>query len=447
VRSGLGWRPQFINCRACASVTAKVTEAGTRTPVANAHVTALVFNHPYVGTTGGNGLASLVDAQNRSCVPAGNVPVVASADRHETSTVVAIVPDNGSLEVDIELECTQVSGKVVDQNGTGVSGVIVFLRDPSVNPPVIINDAQGLPYQVTTGQDGTFAFFCVPHRLVQVWTPDAPTDMQHVFTVPPQGVANVTIMAQVTCGNLIGTVKDDSTVLPIAGARVTLSNGFQTTTDANGAFAFACVRPAGQYQVIGSAAGYLGGFTFGIVPTTGSSLPVDLRLFPLVAVQIRIKLEWSVPTLDLDSHLSGPDLATGSRFHVFWGTIGNPPVSYASLDTDTGWIGSTQFGPETVTITPIMLIGFAPGNYRYWVHKMPREDQPPPMFAGSNAIVTVSSVDHQANVSQLGQFAVQNATGPEDNLWHVVDLTIDSHGNVTLAPVQNFHAGDTSTVL
>ena len=55
--------------------------------------------------------------------------------------------------------------------------------------------------------------------------------------------------------------------------------------------------------------------------------------------------------------------------------------------------------------------------------------------------------DALGNLSQIGRFDVVNATGPEDDLWHVVDLTIDANGNVVPLVVQTFQPGDQNAVL
>ena len=112
VRSGLGWRPDasVIKCQSCAVVTAQVTRAAlpavcqgrglqTGNAISGATVVALMPNYPFSGTTGIDGRASLVafiDGANRNCIPAGNVNLMASANRHQTKTVNVAVPDTGT---------------------------------------------------------------------------------------------------------------------------------------------------------------------------------------------------------------------------------------------------------------------------------------------------------------------------------------------------------------
>jgi hypothetical protein len=453
-RSGLGWRPSVIKCQSCAVVTAKVTRAGTGNAIGGATVVAQVQNHSFSGTTGTDGRATLVafvDGANRNCIPDGNVNLVASANRHQTKTVPVTVPDTGSIEVPIQLDCTQVRGKVVDTSGNALPGVTVYLRDQS-NPPKIILDENGNPYKTTTAADGSFVFNCVPHEYVQVWTTAAPTQTQHTNVVPPEGWTNVTIVVQTTCGNLVGKVTDADTGQAIAGATVTESGGRQTTTDANGCFTFTCVKPAGSTEVIASAPGYSEDFVTATVPATGNfdcqnlpPNPVNIKLSRIAVMAFQIRLDWGTQPSDLDSHLSGPNPA-GGRFHLFYANRGQPPVPFVELDLDD----TTALGPETITIrrSPATAAGvFVAGDYHYWVHNYSAKYDPAATFVGSGAAVSVSAVDAQGNLSQIGRYEVVNATGTEDDLWHVVDLTIDANGNVALNVVQTFQPGDQNTVL
>lgn len=439
VRSRLGWRPPSpIKCQVCAEVTAIVTRAPAgNPPIPGATIVAQVPNNPFQGITGANGRTTLVDTANRRCIPEGSVLVQASANRHQTKTVNVAVPDAGAIEVRIQLDCTQVKGKVVDSAGSAVPGVAVYLRDANRN---ILLDENGNPFRTTTAADGSFVFNCVPHGFVQVWTTADPSQVQNTRVIGPEGWTNVTIVIQApTCGNLIGRVTDADTGQPIAGATVTESGGAQTTTNANGEFRFECVRPAGNNTVFARAPGYTEEFEVGVVPATGNSNPVNIKLHRISILELQIRLDWGLQPSDLDSHLSGPDPA-GGRFHCFFVT--RAPVPFVELDVDD----ITALGPETISIrrTPPNAAGvFVAGDYHYWVHNFTTTT-----FAGSNASVTVSAVDAQGNLSQIARFDVVNAAGdPADDLWHVVNLTIDANGNLVRNDVQTFQAGNSGTVL
>jgi uncharacterized protein YfaP (DUF2135 family) len=436
VRAGLGWRPANVVCQSCAQVTVKVTDAASGRPLPSATAVAQLpgASHPYQGTTGATGRVVLADSAGRTCVPAGQVAITVTHNRHQTTTVPATVPGSGAIEVDVALACTQVSGKVVDSAGSAVPGKPVFLRDASGQP---LLDENGNPYATTTAADGSFVFNCVTQGFVQVWTTADPSQMQHTKVIGPEGWTTVTIVVQVqTCGDLVGQVIDADTGQPIPGATVTEGGGRQVTTDANGNFRFQCVRPAGSNTVVAEAPGYGFGFKTGTVPTSGSSAPVVIPLHKVVADRILIRLDWGMSPSDLDSHLSGPD-GTGGRFHCYW--VDKTPTGFVSLDVDD----VTSFGPETITISRDAAGAFVAGDYHYWVH-----DYTTTTFAGSNASVTVSVVDAQGNVNQLASFLVAGAAGDQaDDIWHVVDLAVDASGNATLTVVQALSQGNSATVL
>jgi uncharacterized protein YfaP (DUF2135 family) len=436
VRTGLGWRPATIVCQSCAQVTVKVTDGASGQVLAGATAVAQIqnANHPYQGTTSATGRVVLADSAGRTCVPAGQITITVTHNRHQTRTVTATVPGSGAIEVDVALACTQVSGKVVDSAGSAIPGKPVFLRDASGH---VILDENGNPYATTTAADGSFAFNCVQQGFVQVWTTADPSQMQHTKVIGPEGWTTVTIVVQVqTCGDLVGQVIDADTGQPIAGATVTEAGGRQTTTDANGNFRFQCLRPAGSNSVVAEAPGYGFGLKTGSVPTSGTSAPVVIPLHKVVVDRILIRLDWGMSPSDLDSHLSGPDGA-GARFHCFF--VDKTPTGFVTLDVDD----VTSFGPETITISQDTPGSFEPGDYHYWVH-----DYTTTTFAGSNASVTVSVVDAQGSVNQLATYLVANASGDQaDDIWHVVDLAIDASGNATLTVVQTLSQGTSATVL
>ena len=132
VREGLGWRPPQGVCRACAAVTAQVSRRIDGRGIAGARVMALAPAEPFAGTTqppdGSVALSAFIDGAQRTCVPAGKIRLQATADRYQVSTVVAQVPDHGQIIVAIPMDCTLVSGRVIDQVNSPLPGVWVFLR-------------------------------------------------------------------------------------------------------------------------------------------------------------------------------------------------------------------------------------------------------------------------------------------------------------------------------
>jgi uncharacterized protein YfaP (DUF2135 family) len=175
------------------------------------------------------------------------------------------------------------------------------------------------------------------------------------------------------------------------------------------------------------------------VPTSGDSQQVVISLnCSAVAVdKIVAILQWAAQPTDLDAHLSGPD-GQGGRFHLFFANRTQPPVPYASLDTDN----TTSFGPETLTISK-SAGAFVAGDYHVWVHNYIGST-----FTGSSAVVTVLRLDPQGAPTQITRQEVQFATGDQaDDLWHVVDLNVGAGGSVADTVVQTLLPGNSSTVL
>jgi uncharacterized protein YfaP (DUF2135 family) len=93
-------------------------------------------------------------------------------------------------------------------------------------------------------------------------------------------------------------------------------------------------------------------------------------------------LTWGQTPRDLDSHITGPNLA-GGRFHVYYGNRNYyyDNMLYCNLDVDD----VTSYGPETVTI-----YHQTEGMYRYSVHDYTnRHSTTSYILSNSGAIVRV----------------------------------------------------------
>lgn len=431
---------EFVDIRCgmgvCGKVDGTVTRAAGGQAIQGAHVEALNVpgNRSYGAITDNNGTYTLTNPVEGTCIPAGNIKVRASANRFKTKTIDPVVVPGGGVNVPIQLDCTPVKVLVVDSANLGIAGKGVWLLDASGAPLLGLN---GQPYDVNTGLDGSVTFNCVPHGIVIVET-DADSNQHPRVDVPPDG-ATETIVVQTTCGNLIGKVVTDlvtRTGIPNATVRI-LGTSYQTTTDANGDFQFNCVRPAGSYNVRASATACGSNTVPANVPTLGNSqqVVIPLNCNAVVVDKIVVILQWAAQPSDLDAHLSGPD-GQGGRFHLFFVNRTQPPVPYASLDTDV----TTSLGPETLTISK-SAGAFVAGDYHVWVHNYIRST-----FAGSSAVITVLRIDPQGVPTQLTRQEVQFATGdPADDLWHVVNLNVGANGSVTVTVVQTFIGVDPTT--
>jgi hypothetical protein len=443
VLAGTGWRPAaVVPCRSCADVVGSVINQTSKAAIAGAFVEALdvLESHPFTGTTGSNGRFALADAEGRKCIPTGAVRFRASSNRHQPKIHGPLtLPTNGFVDITIELECTNVSGVVVDQADRPLAGVAIALVDIMSHAPILAPDGQ--PYVTTTAMDESFVFRCVPHGVVSAWLMSEPGRF-HPIPVPPQG-ANVKIVTQTVCGNLIGTVKNAVTLAPIPTATVAIIGQTRTTqTNANGEFRLDCVRPAGTHQLLAAAVGFTLGGGFGTAPMSGDSAAVDIRLQPLAVASIAIRLDWGALPGDLDLRFTGPD-NMGARFQVVWGVP--MPVSYARLDQDV----TMGFGPETITLSPLVVGTFVAGIYRVWVLNVTalQVGGGASTFDMSNAVVTVFTIG-AAGMNQIGRFEVASAAGMQNlSLWHPCDLDVTANGTVTVLPIQLMVPGGPGVII
>jgi subtilisin-like proprotein convertase family protein len=83
-------------------------------------------------------------------------------------------------------------------------------------------------------------------------------------------------------GTITGTVTDSVTSNPIAGASVTATGGFFTTTNALGVYTLSV--PAGTYDVTASKTGYAPETTTGVVVVSGAPTTANFSLVPVVLV-------------------------------------------------------------------------------------------------------------------------------------------------------------------
>lgn len=416
LRSGLG---------ECGKVEGTVTRAVGGVVIEGALVEAMNVpgNRTFSATTGSNGTYTLTSPVEGACIPSGTIKVRASANRFMTKMIDPVVVLGGrSVNVPIQLVCTEVKVKVVDSANLTIPGVTVMLLDTSGN---LLSDLNGLPYIANTGLDGSVTFSCVPHGFAKVQTTADPTQ-QPQFEVPPDG-AIVTIVVQSTCGNLIGKVVTDlisQTGIPNATVTV-VGTSLQTTTDANGDFRFACIKPAGQKTVLATApaCGFNTG-TANVRRSGDSQVVIPLNCSGVVVDRIVVILQWAAQPSDLDIHLSGPD-GQGERFHLFYNN--RAPVPYVSISVDD----INSFGPETLTISK-SAGAFVAGDYHVWVHNFVRST-----FVDSNAVITVLRMDPLGVPTQLTRQEVQFATGdPADDAWHVVNLDVGVGGSVAVTVVQ-----------
>ncbi|MFC2134124.1 carboxypeptidase regulatory-like domain-containing protein [Bacteroidota bacterium] len=213
---------------------------------------------------------------------------------------------------------------------------------------------------------------------------------------------------------------------PIAGARVTAdgvdySGQSYRTTSSDGTFNIG-VRINSTVTVKASKNGVTSSPMTVITPS-GAGGTTDIGDIVLAPPQIIITLTWGSSPSDLDSHLLIPDYNGNTGGHVYFSFKGSATsYPYANLDTDD----TSSYGPEVTTIFRKL-----PGTYTFFVHNWSGEASGP--LVSSQAKVQVIAGGNLYN------FNVPTSGNPESlNSWHVIDLSIDSNGNIGVNLVNEF---------
>ena len=342
VNTTLGLRPtdSSILCQVCGPVRGIVKDAVTGAAIPGATVEALgvLDNHAFSATTNANGSFILTDSEGRTCVPPGNVTLRATADRHEPKTTPPI-PDpsvGAGANVPISLDCTKVKGRVIDKN---------VPPNPQIFVQVTIEFQDGTTETTTTRTpDGTFTFDCVRHGSANIWTTTLPSQS---ITVLPQGIS-VELVVDTGCVEIIGTVTDSVTDLPICDALVLyFGSNNSDRTDVQGRYRIPCASPGGSKSLLVHKDPWYDTRLVLVAnpfPTTGSVMK-DITLEP---TSIPYLFNTGVdacgkPLADGtigDPHYtltSVPSGTTGIRVRTSAGGYPVPP--YEADNTDSTWIG------------------------------------------------------------------------------------------------------------
>lgn len=157
---------------------------------------------------------------------------------------------------------------------------------------------------------------------------------------------------------------------------------------------------------------------------------------------IRIVLTWGETPSDLDSHLVGPGINGGERFHTAFyqrtyyadGTYDSNSSKYvADLDYDD----TTSYGPEVTTIHMLR-----PGEYYFFVHDYSNgSSETSTEMAHSAATVKVYKGSSGTPISTFNVEPSSSGT-----YWNVFKLTIGSGGtieDITIDPINTYGAVET----
>lgn len=322
-------------------------------------------------------------------------------------------------------DCADVRGRVTDTTGQPVRGASVDARGVLENHPFSSHTTDDGSFYLMDPTDPEGERSCIPAGsiTVEAWHRRYQRGSLPV-TVPVEGTIDVDLVLRPT--EVVGQVVDDRGV-PVPGTSVSVTDAQGTqhtpTTAADGTFVASRVAhgPATAW-----APGMADPVSF-TVPPEGTHLPLTA---PRVT-SIQLKLTWGGTPRDLDTHMTGPD-NTGGRFHLFFKD--KKPLPFTDLDIDARAEGG---GTETVTLRRTAEEVFVAGDYRYWIHNFSRTS-----FAGSDATVELL-VNHRS----VHRYVVAQATGNvKDDLWRVVDLSIDANGTLQRLDHQALHPGDEHTL-
>ncbi|MFI7494373.1 carboxypeptidase regulatory-like domain-containing protein [Kocuria sp. M4R2S49] len=317
-------------------------------------------------------------------------------------------------------DCATVTGTIRDATGQPLYGAHVQASG------VLENHL----FDAVTAADGTYTLrdavgrTCVPSGNITVQASAARHQIRNVpVPVPVEGgvVADLLLPWTEVAGNVV-----DDLARPVPGAEVVI-------TGSDGTQNRVTTAPEGTFTVPRIAHGAGAAWTLGMVSPMDISVPpegIHIVLKTPRVTTIELILDWGVQPYDLDAHMSGPDNA-GGRFHVHWQNM--KPVTHAELDTDI----FNKVGKERVTIRRTAEETFAVGEYRYWIYNFSRSS-----FTDSNAVVIV-----RVNEVQVRRYVVAEATGnPDEDIWRVVDVTVDATGNLQMLDRQTVEAGDENTI-
>ena len=322
-----------------------------------------------------------------------------------------------------------IKGAILDNESDTLSGVSVTFVKSETTVGTVTSDADGEFYQSSLSS-GDYTLTYTKSSYIN--TTMSATLANNYETLR---VATVTQLSD-TCtstGAISGTIKDAVSNSGVTDVSLSARSGLDTdngtivktaTSDSSGNYSLSSMS-AGWYTIQTSKSGYTAA-TFNVFACGDQSEQNGTISTTLISGSLRIVLSWK-SNVDLDSHLTGPDNASG-RFHVYH----SKPIFYyakndyscsgcsvsqksdnVTQDTDSVY-GSD--GPETITVSAVRS-----GTYRYYVHNFDNAGRPNSMrLYKSKASVKVY---HSSLSGGLTKFKAPNMAG---DLWTVFDFDISS---------------------
>jgi len=325
-----------------------------------------------------------------------------------------------------------ITGTVEDNASEALSGVsVIFAKSGTASSTV------------TTVDNGTFSKSSLSsgtYTLTYTKSGYVDTTLSATLTADDETLEVDTFeLFADTCastGTISGTIKDAVSNSGVTDVSLSVRSGLDTdngtivktaTSDSSGNYSLSSMS-AGWYTIQTSKSGYTAA-TFNVFACGDQSEQNGTISTTLSSGSLRIVLSWK-SNVDLDSHLTGPDNASG-RFHVYH----SKPIFYyakndyscsgcsvsqksdnVTQDTDSVY-GSD--GPETITVSAVRS-----GTYRYYVHNYDNAGRPNSMrLYKSKASVKVY---HSSLSGGVKKFKAPNMAG---DLWTVFDF--DNSSGVT----------------
>ncbi len=268
-----------IQVQSAGTVTGRVLMPDGTTPVGLADVT-LAANGRVIGV-----ITSLDSEEDRGKFEFGGVvqgdftiDVFDNRTGRSGRAFGRISQQNETVNVDVRLLPRGTVLGQVTQNGLPVEHALVSLSADG-------SGIRGTSVSATTDAQGNYRFTGIPVGRVSISVTDGPGGLSgnangivSGTTEPlPNTVINVALAPSVT---IKGKIYKNGGTEVFTGAKVRLSNGYQTTSNANGDYQFNFVPLNGTFQVFAEApSGYNRGRSGSIIPNqAGAIIPVDITM-------------------------------------------------------------------------------------------------------------------------------------------------------------------------
>ena len=324
-----------------------------------------------------------------------------------------------------------IKGVVLDNESDTLPGVSVTFVKSGATVGTVTSDTDGEFYQSSLGSGDYTLTYSKSNYIDTILSATLTANTETLK------LATVTQLSD-TCtstGAISGTIKDAVSNSGVSDVTLSARSGLNTTSgtiiktatsDSSGNYSLNSMS-AGWYTVETSKSGYMAATNFNVYSCGDNVTSQDATITTtLSSGSMRIILSWNT-TKDLDSHLTGPDNASG-KFHVYYGQskfhydTNSYSSSRSSSDNVTQDVDSykgngtcNDCGPETITISAARS-----GNYRYYVHNYTNRGTNNKRLFKSGAFVTVYYSGLSNNPTT---FNVPSGNG---DLWTVFDFNTSS---------------------